>query len=60
MLVKSKLSEIEKFWNEHQDLRLSQVLISLNYLPNLPGYWFYKEDEDILKEQGINYLEKSN
>lgn len=36
-------------WKVRPDLRFSQVLINLFLLPNYPGFWYYKEDEEILK-----------
>lgn len=46
-------SNIEKFWNEYPDLRMSQVLIGAKVLPNLSGSWFYTEDEKFMKQYGI-------
>lgn len=48
---------ILNIWLENQDMRFSQILIKLNILPNLPGSWYYIEDDDILIEQGISQRE---
>jgi hypothetical protein len=40
---------IKEYWLKNQDLRLSQVLISMGYIPNAPGFWFYMEDSEVMK-----------
>lgn len=49
-----EIKELELFWNANPDLRLSQVLINYGVLPNMPGFWYYKEYHDILQAQGID------
>lgn len=39
---------IREFWKENPDLRFSQVLICLELLPNIPGFWYYMEEDEIL------------
>lgn len=43
-------SEVEKFWLENPDLRFSQVLVILGIIPNIPGFWYYMEEDEILKQ----------
>ena len=50
--VVDKLDIIENVWKQNPDYRLSQVLVYQNAIPNIPGMWFYKEDEDIMIESG--------
>lgn len=40
--------KIKKFWIANHDLRFSQVLINMGYLDNIPGTWYYIEDDDLL------------
>ena len=42
--------EIKKFWIDNPDLRFSQVLVTLDIIPNIPGSWYYKEEDEILNE----------
>src|SRR6056297_2577767 len=42
--------EIKKFWLNNPDLRFSQVLVTLDIIPNIPGSWYYKEEDEILNE----------
>lgn len=44
---------IREEWKQNPDLRFSQVLIQCGF-PNFTGFWFYKEDSEILKELGID------
>ena len=50
--VVDKLNIIENIWKQFPDYRLSQVLTSQNIIHNVPGMWFYKEDEDVMIESG--------
>jgi len=43
--------KILNFWLENQDLRFSQILIKLNIISNYSGFWYYKEEYEILLEQ---------
>lgn len=51
--VFSSLGLIEKTWYENPDWRFSQVLVNLGIIPNIPGFWYYMEDEQVLIEQGV-------
>lgn len=44
---------IKRFWLENPDLRFSQVLINLGIIPNMPGFWYYMEEDEILEQLGI-------
>lgn len=43
---------IKEKWHDMPDLRFSQILIRLNFIPNSFGFWYYYEEDDILKLQG--------
>lgn len=45
--------DIFEFWHYNPDLRLSQVLIALNIIPNVQGFWFYIEDEMLMIDTEI-------
>ena len=45
--------KLKEYWLENSDLRFSQVLIALRIIPNIPGFWFYIEDYEILEKLGI-------
>lgn len=45
--------KIEKFWLSNPDLRFSQVLINLGIIPNVSGFWYYMEEDEILERLGI-------
>lgn len=45
---------IKEFWLENPDLRYSQVLVGLRIIPNVPGFWYYKEENEILEKLGID------
>lgn len=47
------MDKIEEFWLKSSDMRLSQVLIAVGLLDNIPGSWFYTEDEKFLVDYGI-------
>lgn len=42
-----------EFWEDHPYLRLTQVLVNLEIIPNFPGAWYYKEDVDLVLESGL-------
>lgn len=43
---------IKEYWLLHFDLRFSQVLINLEYIPYILGVWYNYEEDEILKMQG--------
>jgi len=43
---------ILKYWKENPDLRFSQVLVNVGF-PNYPGFWYYKEENEILEELNL-------
>lgn len=47
------IDKIKEFWLENPDLRFSQVLVNLGIIPNLPGFWYYIEENEILEQLGI-------
>jgi hypothetical protein len=52
--IKKNLSLVKEFWNEHYDLRFSQVLVNMGIVPNYPGYWYYMEEGEILEKLNID------
>ena len=44
-------------WKLNADLRLTQALISFGHLPNIPGFWYYKEEDDYCIEKGLLKVE---
>jgi len=46
--------EIRDFWKEHPYLSISQVLISLDIIEDVPGIWYFMEDDEILISQGFH------
>lgn len=40
--------EIKIFWIKHPDLRISQVLVNLGFIPNYIGFWYYLEESEVL------------
>lgn len=50
--IVNNMSHIREYWHQYYDLRFSQILISLGYLPNSVGFWFYLEEDEILEHQG--------
>lgn len=45
--------ELQLFWENNIDLRLSQVLISSGIIDNYRGFWFYKECAEMCIDCGI-------
>jgi hypothetical protein len=51
--IHMNMQGIEIVWNEAPDLRITQVLVNTDTIPNYPGFWYYKEEHEILLNQGI-------
>jgi hypothetical protein len=49
-IILSSKGIITNFWTENPDLRFSQVLVNLGLLENYEGFWYYMEEDQILKE----------
>lgn len=49
----SQKAEIQEFWMSNPDLRLTQVLINYDIMPNVLGTWYQTEETDWMIEQGI-------
>ena len=47
------LYEIHDYWKQYPDLRLTQVLVNLNLMPNTPGTWYYTEETQWMIENEI-------
>lgn len=48
----TKRNLIEEFWLKNPDLRLTQVFVNLDIIPNIEGFWYYKEETDYIIEKG--------
>jgi len=47
------LDKLAAEWKKHPDMRLTQMLITFFGLPNFPGFWFYKEEDEELINKGM-------
>lgn len=47
------IEDIRNYWKLNPDLRFSQVMISMGIIPDIPGMWFYVEEDEILNKLGI-------
>ena len=43
----------EELYRKNPDLRITQVLVNTNIFPNFQGFWYYKEDDDLMIESGL-------
>jgi len=59
-IPRSEYPKISKFWKEHPDLRLTQVLVNLDYIPNLEGFWYYTNEVIWLVIKGYLKFEEIN
>jgi len=50
--ITDNINNIKNNWYISQHLRFSQILVNFNYIPNIPGTWYYYENDEILKKQG--------
>lgn len=55
--IKKDLPRIQQLWSEYPDERFSQTLVNNDYIPNYQGFWYYMEESEILKEQGVEASE---
>lgn len=51
-LIKNEIEYIREVWKDNPDWRFIQVLINTKLLQNYPGFYYYKEDEDVLLDLG--------
>lgn len=51
--IKNNIKDIEEFWLDNPDLRISQVLVNLGIIPNSYGRWYYLEENEILEKLKI-------
>lgn len=51
--IKKNWEGLTHYWMEHPELRLTQVLIGMGFIPNATGTWFYKDESLWLIEKGI-------
>ncbi len=45
--------EIRSYWEDNPDLRFTQVLVSLGFIPNVEGFWYYIEEDEVLEKLGF-------
>lgn len=55
--IKKDLPRIQQLWTEYPDGRFSQTLVNNDYIPNYQGFWYYTEESEILKKQGVDASE---
>lgn len=48
LILKYLFTNIREYWKNYPDLRFTQVLVNLNFIPYLPGFWYYAEEADLL------------
>lgn len=48
-LIYRELDYVKRIWKDNPDWRFSQVLVNTWLLPNIPGFWYYMEEDEILK-----------
>lgn len=46
------IEEVKLVWMENPDWRLTQVLVNMDLIPNVPGFWYYREEYTWLVESG--------
>lgn len=44
------MNVLKQYWEQHPDLRLTQALVNLNMIENVPGFWYYTEEDKWLIE----------
>lgn len=42
-------SYLQHIWLSFPDLRFTQLCVTLRLIPNIPGSWYYIEDDELLK-----------
>lgn len=50
--ILNDILDIKDEWLFSTNLRFSQLLVNLGYVPNIPGGWYYLEEDEILRMQG--------
>jgi len=50
--LNEKFDEMVEYWMKNPDLRVTQVLVNMGIIPNKQGFWYYKEDHELLIELG--------
>lgn len=51
-LILDNIGYITEEWKFMYDIRFSQILVNLGFIPNMPGPWYHYEEDEILKMQG--------
>jgi len=46
------LGRLQKEWNENPDWRFPQLLVNMGFVPNMPGFWYYMEETQVLLDSG--------
>lgn len=52
-LIQATIEEIEDYWLENPDERLTQVLVNTGLIPNKPGFWYYTEEVQWMIEKKL-------
>ena len=51
-MIELEKEYLRKKWKENQDWRFSQLLVNVGLIPNVPGFWYYTEEYDLLEKLG--------
>ena len=46
--------EIKSYWLDNPELRFTQVITSLGFIPNVAGFWYYIEEDEVLEKLGFS------
>lgn len=46
--ISENIKHIESFWSESSDQRLTQVLVNMGIIQNIPGTWYYFEETEYM------------
>lgn len=50
------LEKLQKIWEEYPDWRFTQLLVNTGTIPNIEGFWYYKEESDFFKGQRNEFM----
>lgn len=51
-MIELEKEYLRKKWKENQDWRFSQLLVNVGLIPNVPGFWYYTEEYELLEKLG--------
>jgi len=56
--ITDNILKITQYWYDNNNLRFSQVLVIMGYIPLMPGDWYLETDLDILRIHNINVIKE--